>query len=161
MTASVSPLGADDEFTCAICHELLHRPARLPCNHAFCSRCLRDWGRRSNSCALCRAGFARGAEWVVDEDLARVGGEPTVHNTTPSPRFSTPFSAPVSTSYPNHSQKIAEAFPEEAARRAATAAAAAAAEPKPPPVWERMLKDAREAWEQVPMVVRRTDTYVV
>lgn len=47
----------EDEVTCAICLDLMHRPRRLPCDHTFCLLCLQNYAntcRTSFSCPTCR-----------------------------------------------------------------------------------------------------------
>ena len=52
---------AEDDLGCIICHELLARPATLPCGHSFSRDCLMGlWGAgRHGSCRTCREGAER------------------------------------------------------------------------------------------------------
>ncbi|XP_059762411.1 E3 ubiquitin-protein ligase RNF135 [Balaenoptera ricei] len=52
---------AEDDLGCSICHELLARPATLPCGHSFSRDCLMGlWGAgRHGSCPTCREGAER------------------------------------------------------------------------------------------------------
>ncbi|CAE7350469.1 LONRF1 [Symbiodinium natans] len=50
-------MSADEDFVCALCHELIYEPVVLPCSHAFCRACLVDCLHRGPSarrCPLCR-----------------------------------------------------------------------------------------------------------
>lgn len=33
----------DSNFVCSVCHGVLKRPARLPCSHIFCKKCILRW----------------------------------------------------------------------------------------------------------------------
>lgn len=47
----------EDDVTCAICLDLMHRPRRLPCGHSFCLLCLQNYAntcRTSFCCPTCR-----------------------------------------------------------------------------------------------------------
>lgn len=47
----------EDEVTCAICLDLMHRPRRLPCGHTFCLLCLQNYAntcRTTFTCPTCR-----------------------------------------------------------------------------------------------------------
>ncbi|KAG0726804.1 RING finger protein nhl-1 [Chionoecetes opilio] len=47
----------EDEVTCAICLDLMHRPRRLPCGHTFCLLCLQNY---ANTCSLHRGDLVQG-----------------------------------------------------------------------------------------------------
>jgi Lon protease-like protein len=54
--ASDALLPARDAFTCALCLQLLHEPACMPCcGNSFCLECLRASLRVQPACPLCRA----------------------------------------------------------------------------------------------------------
>eukprot|EP01088_Endostelium_zonatum_P006768 TRINITY_DN1890_c0_g2_i1.p1 TRINITY_DN1890_c0_g2~~TRINITY_DN1890_c0_g2_i1.p1 ORF type:complete len:338 (-),score=95.07 TRINITY_DN1890_c0_g2_i1:65-1078(-) len=44
----------EEEFTCAICQELMLTPATLPCSHAFCYSCIMQWLPSKRTCPTCR-----------------------------------------------------------------------------------------------------------
>jgi len=93
-------MSTNEDFVCALCHELIYEPVVLPCSHAFCRACLVDClhrGPSSRRCPLCR----KLLHATSKEDLV------------PCAAFAT---------------LLAERFPEEYASRAA--AEKAAAEPE-------------------------------
>jgi hypothetical protein len=53
--ALVRRLPTADEFECAICLEIFHNPITLPCQHTFCSLCLKQIHKTGASqCPMCR-----------------------------------------------------------------------------------------------------------
>ena len=57
---------AADEFTCAICLDVLALPARLGCGHVFCSKCIHKHINARQNCPLCRV---RAHDAAIDEGL--------------------------------------------------------------------------------------------
>ncbi|XP_076066660.1 uncharacterized protein LOC143040014 isoform X2 [Oratosquilla oratoria] len=58
----------EEELTCAICLERLHRPKLLPCKHTFCLLCLQNYVntcRTSFTCPSCRGAVQLPAEGVL------------------------------------------------------------------------------------------------
>ncbi|XP_047490814.1 RING finger protein nhl-1-like [Penaeus chinensis] len=65
----------EDELTCAICLDLLHRPRSLPCGHSFCLVCLQNYVnscRMMFTCPSCRAAAQVPHEGVVGLPINRV-----------------------------------------------------------------------------------------
>ncbi|XP_037792601.1 RING finger protein nhl-1-like isoform X2 [Penaeus monodon] len=65
----------EDELTCAICLDLLHRPRSLPCGHSFCLVCLQNYVnscRMMFTCPSCRAAAQVPHEGVVGLPTNRV-----------------------------------------------------------------------------------------
>ena len=51
--------GADEDFTCSCCYEILLDPTTLACGHTFCRYCLANWWNTSRKaeCLQCRRPF--------------------------------------------------------------------------------------------------------
>ncbi|XP_063605280.1 RING finger protein nhl-1-like isoform X4 [Penaeus indicus] len=65
----------EDELTCAICLDLLHRPRSLPCGHSFCLVCLQNYVnscRMMFTCPSCRAAAQVPHEGVMGLPINRV-----------------------------------------------------------------------------------------
>lgn len=65
----------EDELTCAICLDLLHRPRSLPCGHSFCLVCLQNYVnscRMMFTCPSCRAAAQVPHEGVVGLPINKV-----------------------------------------------------------------------------------------
>jgi hypothetical protein len=45
----------DPGAECPICQDAFADPVALPCGHAFCEDCAREWLGRERTCPLCRA----------------------------------------------------------------------------------------------------------
>ena len=43
----------DDDQECCLCM-FEKNEVVLPCTHAFCETCIKDWLKRENGCPLCR-----------------------------------------------------------------------------------------------------------
>lgn len=43
-----------DSLTCSICSNIVYKPYLLVCKHLFCSKCIIDWCKQSNTCPLDR-----------------------------------------------------------------------------------------------------------
>ncbi|KAG7168591.1 RING finger protein nhl-1-like 2, partial [Homarus americanus] len=57
----------EDELTCAICLDLLHRPRSLPCGHTFCLLCLQNYVNSCRTMFTCPS--CRGAAQVPSEGV--------------------------------------------------------------------------------------------
>ncbi|XP_066939256.1 tripartite motif-containing protein 2-like isoform X3 [Macrobrachium rosenbergii] len=57
----------EDDVTCAICLDLLHRPRSLPCGHTFCSICLQNYANSCRMIITCPS--CRGAAQVPKEGV--------------------------------------------------------------------------------------------
>lgn len=44
----------EQEFTCAICQELIVNATTLQCSHTFCKPCLAEWIKQKKICPICR-----------------------------------------------------------------------------------------------------------
>ena len=47
----------EDEFLCSICNNVLQNPVHTPCDHLFCSGCIRKWLKQADkesTCPICR-----------------------------------------------------------------------------------------------------------
>ena len=47
----------EDEFLCSICNNVLQNPVNTPCDHLFCSGCIRKWLKqpdKESTCPICR-----------------------------------------------------------------------------------------------------------
>ncbi|XP_064112578.1 RING finger protein nhl-1-like isoform X4 [Macrobrachium nipponense] len=79
-STSLSPGGGsdislnEDDVTCAICLDLLHRPRSLPCGHTFCLICLQNYANSCRTIITCPS--CRGAAQVPKEGV--VGLPPNV-----------------------------------------------------------------------------------
>ncbi|XP_068217239.1 tripartite motif-containing protein 2-like isoform X2 [Palaemon carinicauda] len=65
----------EDDVTCAICLDLLHRPRSLPCGHTFCLICLQNYANSCRTIITCPS--CRGAAQVPKEGV--VGLPPNVN----------------------------------------------------------------------------------
>lgn len=50
----------DDEFLCSICTMVLENPLQSPCEHIFCSECIKDWLKVEARCPVDRFVLAPG-----------------------------------------------------------------------------------------------------
>ncbi|KAK8739122.1 hypothetical protein OTU49_003492 [Cherax quadricarinatus] len=80
VSSSTTLLGTEmldeDELTCAICLDLLHRPRSLPCGHTFCLVCLQNY---VNSCrTLFTCPSCRGAAQVPSEGVVGLPSNTTL-----------------------------------------------------------------------------------
>lgn len=57
----------EDDVTCAICLDLLHRPRSLPCGHTFCLICLQNYVNSCRTIITCPS--CRGAAHVPSEGV--------------------------------------------------------------------------------------------
>lgn len=44
----------DEEFVCSICSMVMANPVQSPCEHTFCSECIKEWLRVNGSCPIDR-----------------------------------------------------------------------------------------------------------
>ena len=62
---------------CAACADILRKPRRAPCGHAFCAECANDATQRSGTCPACKA-VVNDDDWIPDESLSlEIGNLPT------------------------------------------------------------------------------------
>ncbi|XP_069160839.1 tripartite motif-containing protein 3 isoform X2 [Procambarus clarkii] len=66
-SARTSQTLEEDDVTCAICLDLLHRPRSLPCGHTFCLVCLQNYVNSCRSALTCPS--CRGAAQVPTDGV--------------------------------------------------------------------------------------------
>ena len=63
-----------DDFSCAICLDLIYKPILTPCNHAFCFACFTENNKleiKITNCPLCRAEIPNNFKLAIDKEFEK------------------------------------------------------------------------------------------
>ncbi len=53
---------SEDDYICAVCHEIFKNPVFLSCSHSFCKECIQQFWRtkKTQECPVCRRRSSKG-----------------------------------------------------------------------------------------------------
>ncbi len=58
-----------NHLLCSACSDILRKPRRAPCGHAFCAECASDATRLTGTCPACKS-IVHDDDWIPDESLS-------------------------------------------------------------------------------------------